>query len=110
MTESPVELLAKTHPNLEIWWDSSPLIFEQWVQEMLAAASPHRRATLEAQLRRLYVAEDPARSVLRGCTTNLSPDQFNAHPSAQFMLGMFSKAAEGLEEYVGGRMAQVRGL
>jgi transaldolase len=39
----------------------------------------------------------------------LSPDQFNTHPSTQFMLGMFSKAADGLEEYVGGRMARVRG-
>ncbi len=29
MTESPIERLAKTHPHLEIWWDSSPLIFEQ---------------------------------------------------------------------------------
>jgi transaldolase len=70
MLESPVERLAKTHPNLEIWWDSSPLIYEKWVQEMLAAASPRRKPVLEEQLRRLYVAEDPARSVLRGCTTN----------------------------------------
>lgn len=70
MIESPVERLAQTHPNLEIWWDSSPLIFEKWVQEMLAAANPRRRPALEEQLRRLYVAEDPARSVFRGCTTN----------------------------------------
>jgi transaldolase len=39
----------------------------------------------------------------------LSLDQFNAHPSTQFMLGMFSQAAQVLEEYVGQRMAQVRG-
>lgn len=70
MTESPLERLAQTHPDLEIWWDSSPLIFEKWVQEMVAAAAPNRKAGLEEQLRRLYVAEDPAGSVLRGCTTN----------------------------------------
>ncbi|MCC7355359.1 MAG: hypothetical protein IT330_16575 [Anaerolineae bacterium] len=70
MTESPVERLAKTHPNMEIWWDSSPLIYEKWVQEMLGAANPPRKTVLEEQLRRLYVAEDPARSVFRGCTTN----------------------------------------
>ncbi|MDI7276315.1 MAG: transaldolase family protein, partial [Anaerolineae bacterium] len=68
--KSPVERLAETHPDLEIWWDSAPLIFENWVRGMLAAASPRRRPVLEEQLRRLYVAEDPARSVFRGCTTN----------------------------------------
>jgi transaldolase len=70
MMENPLERLAKTHPNLEIWWDSSPLIYEKWVQEMLGAALPRRRPVLEEQLRRLYVADDPAKSVFRGCTTN----------------------------------------
>ncbi len=70
MMVNPVESLSQTHPHLEVWWDSSPLIFEQWVQEMLAAARPDRRPVLEAQLRRLYVAEDPAKSIFRGCTTN----------------------------------------
>lgn len=55
---------------MEIWWDSSPLVFEAWVAKMVSAAAPDRRAELEAQLRRLFVAQDPARSVLRGCTTN----------------------------------------
>jgi transaldolase len=68
--ESVLERLAETNPDLEIWWDSSPLVFESWVQKMLGAAAPERRDTLEAQLRRLYVAEDPASSLIRGCTTN----------------------------------------
>jgi transaldolase len=70
MVESPVERLAQVHPDLEIWWDSSPLVYEQWVQKMLAAAEPGQRPVLEEQLRRLYVAEDPAKSLFRGCTTN----------------------------------------
>jgi transaldolase len=70
VNESPVEKLAKAHPDLEIWWDSSPLVYEEWVQKMLNAAPPDRRAGLEEQLGRLYVAGDPARSVFRGCTTN----------------------------------------
>ena len=70
MIESPVERLAKTHPDMEIWWDSSPLVFEKWVQGMLDAAPPERRPVLEEQLRRLYVAEDPTKSLFRGCTTN----------------------------------------
>ena len=28
---NPVKRLKDTHPNLEIWWDSSPLIYENWL-------------------------------------------------------------------------------
>jgi transaldolase len=70
MITSPVERLTQTHPDLEIWWDSSPLVFEKWVQEMVDAAAPSRKPVLEAQLRRLYNADDPAQSLFRGCTTN----------------------------------------
>jgi transaldolase len=70
MSTSPVERLAQTHPDLEIWWDSSPLVYRTWVQKMLDAAAPGRRAILEEQLSRLYVADDPGRSLFRGCTTN----------------------------------------
>lgn len=70
MIESPVERLARTHPDLEIWWDSSPLVYRPWTEKMLFAAPPDRRAVLEAQLGRLYVEDDPGRSLFRGCTTN----------------------------------------
>lgn len=70
MEESPLERLAKTHPDLEIWWDSSPLVYHQWVRKMLNSTRPPRRAVLEEQLSRLYNADAPATSVFRGCTTN----------------------------------------
>jgi transaldolase len=70
MIESPVERLAKTHPDLEIWWDSSPLVYNQWVRKMLDEVEPARRPILEEQLARLYNVEEPAKSVFRGCTTN----------------------------------------
>jgi len=70
MVESPIERLARTHPDVEIWWDSSPLVYRQWVEQMLERAAPGKRPVLEEQLERLYVAEDLARSVFRGCTTN----------------------------------------
>ena len=71
MKESPVERLAKTHPDLEIWWDSSPLVYSQWVQKMLnAAEEPFRKSLLKEQLARLYNDETPSMSVFRGCTTN----------------------------------------
>jgi hypothetical protein len=36
MRESVLERLTAVHPNLEIWWDSSPLVFKSWLQKMLA--------------------------------------------------------------------------
>ena len=70
MKESPVERLINTNRDAEIWWDSSPLVFNQWVQKMVGAAAPARKAELKEQLNRLYNAEAPAQSILRGCTTN----------------------------------------
>jgi len=69
MVESPIERLTKTHPDLEVWWDSSPLVYEKWIQKMLDEAEPGRRPVLEEQLQRLYNAGNPA-SLFRGCTTN----------------------------------------
>jgi transaldolase len=82
MSESVIERLVKTNPDMEIWWDSSPLIFEPWVAKMVKAAPQWRKAELEAQLRRLFNAADPAKSVFRGCTTNppLSLEAVKAAP------------------------------
>jgi transaldolase len=70
MIESPVERLIETNPDMEVWWDSSPLIFDQWVDKLVHAAEPSRKAALKEQLLRLYNAEHPEQSVFRGCTTN----------------------------------------
>lgn len=70
MPASPIERLAESHPDLEIWWDSSPLVYRQWSQRMLDAAEPGRRPVLAEQLGRLYDEDEPSRSLFRGCTTN----------------------------------------
>jgi transaldolase len=66
MSESVIERLVKTNPDMEVWWDSSPLIFDPWVARMVNAAPERRKAELEAQLRRLFNSADPAKSVIRG--------------------------------------------
>lgn len=70
MIESPIERLIKTNPDMEIWWDSSPLVYEKWIQKMLSNSEPAKRPVLEEQLGRLFDVNDPARSIFRGCTTN----------------------------------------
>ncbi|MFZ2098833.1 MAG: transaldolase family protein [Anaerolineales bacterium] len=70
MYESAVERLARTHRDLEIWWDSSPLVYNQWVRKMVNTTDTSRKPMLEEQLARLYNAEVPSQSIFRGCTTN----------------------------------------
>ena len=70
MNESAVERLIRTNPDMEIWWDSSPLVFKPWVEKLVKAAEPSKKAVLKEQLSRLYNAESPAESLFRGCTTN----------------------------------------
>jgi transaldolase len=70
MNESVLERLTQVHPDMEIWWDSSPLVFKSWVKKMVDSAPPAKKALLEEQLNRIYVLDDPAKSLIRGCTTN----------------------------------------
>ena len=42
----PLEQLAATNPDAEIWWDSSPLIYPSWRTRGESAASPTRRSYL----------------------------------------------------------------
>src|SRR5688572_19740015 len=69
----PLEQLAATNPDAEIWWDSSPLIYPSWRTETLAKAPEGERAVWEAQMKRFY-DEDTVKNQgtmgFRGVTTN----------------------------------------
>ncbi len=68
--ESAVERLIKTNPSMEIWWDSSPLVFGKWLQKMVDMAPASKKEAWREQIGRLYNMDDPAKSLFRGCTTN----------------------------------------
>ncbi len=70
MSMSAVESLAATHPDLEIWWDSSPLVYADWQDEILQSTPEDTKQDVVAQLQRLYDERRPERSLLRGSTTN----------------------------------------
>lgn len=73
MSENVLEQLAATHPDAEIWWDSSPLIYPSWKAETLEKAPEAKRAEWEAQLTRLYdngAIHDSGTMGFRGVTTN----------------------------------------
>ncbi len=64
------EKLVELSPGMEIWWDSSPVIFENWCGKMLAKADPADREIMQAQFDRMYNTDDPMSQLFRGVTTN----------------------------------------
>jgi len=70
MRKSPLERLMETHPQLEIWWDSSPLIYSSWAEGVVKKASPDRVRDLQEMLRRFFDPEHPEKTLFRGVTTN----------------------------------------
>ena len=73
LTLHPLEQLAATKSDAEIWWDSSPLIYPSWRAETLAKAPAGKEAEWDAQLTRFYdddAIEAEGRMGFRGVTTN----------------------------------------
>jgi transaldolase len=64
------EDLVAVSPGMEIWWDSSPVILENWYKKMLAKADDADKPVLEAQFARMYQVDDPLGQLFRGVTTN----------------------------------------
>jgi transaldolase len=65
-----LERLVAVSPGMEVWWDSSPLVFESWCQKVLAKADSGDRETLTRQFERMYNPENPEKQLFRGVTTN----------------------------------------
>ncbi len=64
MVRNPLAAAAATHPDLEIWWDSSPLIFDSWRAQVAADASGKPgEARCRERLEGVWDA-------IVGCTTN----------------------------------------
>jgi len=72
MTTKPsiFERMNNTSDDLEIWWDSSPLIYNNWVKETVDSMEPERRETVTGQLKRMYDTENPTNTIFGGVTTN----------------------------------------
>jgi len=68
--ETVLDRLRATSSGLEIWWDSSPLIYPGWSQKLIASFPEGKREVLAEQLRRLYDPSHPAETLFTGVTTN----------------------------------------
>ena len=85
-TKSAMQRLSETADVMELWWDSSPLIFKAWAESMLEKASPEKKEELKEQLKVLFDPDNPAETLFCGVTTNprltrkvldLIPDEVN---------------------------------
>jgi transaldolase len=64
------ERLVDLSPGMEIWWDSSPVVFENWCKKLLEKAAPADRGLLQKQFDRMYSKDNPKSQLFRGVTTN----------------------------------------
>jgi len=76
------EKLVEVSPGMEIWWDSSPVIFNNWCRKMLDKAAPENRDIMQAQFDRMFDESSPETQLFRGVTTNpaLSLQAINDDP------------------------------
>ena len=64
------ERLVDISPGMEIWWDSSPVIFDNWCKKLIDKADPGDREILQTQFNRMYDPDNPMGQLFRGVTTN----------------------------------------
>jgi transaldolase len=64
------EKLVEVSPGMEIWWDSSPVIFGNWCRKLLDKAGPQDQTVLQEQFARMYDEHHPEKQLFRGVTTN----------------------------------------
>ena len=66
------EKLVEVSPGMEIWWDSSPVVFNNWCSKLLDKAAPENREIMQAQFDRMFDESSPETQLFRGVTTNPS--------------------------------------
>jgi len=64
------EKLAEISPGMELWWDSSQVIFDNWCDKMTDKADADDVETLKRQFDRMYNTDAPIDQLFRGVTTN----------------------------------------
>jgi len=65
-----LEKLVEVSPGMEIWWDSSPVIFNNWCRKLLGDATPENQPIIQGQFDRMYDQSSPETQLFRGVTTN----------------------------------------
>lgn len=67
MSDNPIHRLQTAGPRTEVWWDSSPLLYEDWLAGPGSPHAPSELFTLDGAGHDVRFAGE---SLLRGATTN----------------------------------------
>ena len=70
MQKSTMQKFNDTSDTLEIWWDSSPLVFESWKKARIKSKPLEERQAEEDLLDTYYISDRPMDQLFRGVTTN----------------------------------------
>jgi len=70
MKKSPMQRFNETSEDLEIWWDSSPLVYESWKKDRVKARPLEERDGEEELLDTYYISDKPMEQLFVGVTTN----------------------------------------
>ena len=68
--KSVLEKLQETNGAAEIWLDSSPLVYDNWVKSVVEKAPSMKKEVWKRQLKLLFDLENPEETQFRGVTTN----------------------------------------
>jgi len=68
--QSAIERLSDTSEGMEVWWDSSPLIYKSWSKKVLDKTEANYKSLMEDQLCKLFNCDKPEEMVFDGVTTN----------------------------------------
>ena len=69
--KSVIERLWEVNPEAEIWWDSSPIIYDNWRNKMIEQAPD--KDEMKEWLDRLYHKDNkPEENIFRGVTARLA--------------------------------------
>ncbi|MEM3454911.1 MAG: hypothetical protein QXS21_07070, partial [Thermoproteota archaeon] len=70
LNKNPLYLIKQLNENTEVWWDSSPLIYDSWANEFIGKLNSDEKDKFKIWLNELFNKEDPKNSFFDGCTTN----------------------------------------
>jgi len=68
--KSAMERLSATSEGMELWWDSSPLIFKNWAEKVMDKTDDSYKGTMSEQLKKLFDFNSSGEMVFDGVTTN----------------------------------------
>jgi transaldolase len=65
-----IERFSDTSDGMEVWWDSSPLIYKSWSKKVLDKTEAGYKSVMQDQLSKLFNFNKPDEMVFDGVTTN----------------------------------------